>query len=187
MPDAASFELRGIVQGWNVYASTDPFLDSMDSARLGPDDRLLEPNAQATREAISAARELNIATPEAIDALQDTQRALALSGRANERSSAFRLEGLRNFAREVVRVAVVASKASARGLNHAFVGAKKVLGNMLDKYSEEAAKQLGKRTIDALYWSGLAWVSTQLAWLTALFGPGSAMRQILDQLAKLLL
>ncbi|UYN93727.1 MAG: hypothetical protein KIT25_16940 [Enhydrobacter sp.] len=66
MPEQANSALRTVVEAWNIYVATDPFLDAIDCRRLGPDAREhKEIETAKTRSAIDDAERLSIATPKA--------------------------------------------------------------------------------------------------------------------------
>ncbi len=111
VPEGIAGDLQKLVQAWNIYVGMDPFLDEMDSRRVGPDDR------QASRvtpeqvgDAVNLAEKLDVATPEAIDALREME-GLANAPSMAERAGSFLLAGFRNFGRAAIKLAVMSGRA----------------------------------------------------------------------------
>jgi len=107
LPEGVAGSLRELVEAWNIYVGCDPYLDRMDSRRLGPDERPLRELLPAELSyAIDSAEREKLATEDAIGILREIEEVAKNTTIAADRALAFQLGAMRNFARSVFRIAL---------------------------------------------------------------------------------
>ena len=107
LPEGVAGSLKELVEAWNIYVGCDPYLDRMDSRRLGPDERPLRKLLpDELSHAIDSAEREKLATEDAISILRETEAVAQNTTIAADRALAFQLGTMRNFARSVFRLAL---------------------------------------------------------------------------------
>jgi hypothetical protein len=198
MPEGAAGDLRRVVDSWNVYVGTDPYLDRIDSRRLGPDAvERRQVSTVATHEAVNAAEKFDIATPEAIRALREAETGVDQTATsAEERAFAFQLEALKNFSREALRLALTAIRTGGDAVISSIrtvVGTALKGADEITRPARQAAEQTGKDAVKitslvagAALPNLVIWITSNTAWLSSLFANNPSMRAIVEFFRTLL-
>jgi hypothetical protein len=192
MPEGAAGDLRRVVDSWNVYVGTDPYLNGIDSRRLGPDAvERRQVSTVATHEAVNAAEKFDIATPQAIRALREAETGVDQTATpAEERAFAFQLEALKNFSREALRLALTAIRSGGDAVVSSIrnvVGTAIKGAEEITRPARQAAEQTGMNAVKVTSLAAgvalpnlVAWITSNTTWLSSLFANNPSMRAIVE-------